>query len=110
MTPITLVHEPIDYECKVSFTNGEKLLLNTAQLKPYKDLWTFPNWQCNAGTDLLLITADMTVYSCNLKNDNMGNLLDPDFSMFTEPTICKQATCQPKNMDLSCTKYSPSNN
>jgi MoaA/NifB/PqqE/SkfB family radical SAM enzyme len=100
----TLIHDPDDYDCKVTFSNGEQLLLNTNQLKPHHELWQFENWKCNAGTDLLMIAGDMTVYSCNSKHDNMGNLLDPNFSMLQSPVRCTRSLCQPKNMDLSCSK------
>ena len=105
---IQLNHDPSrNHECEVTFTNGEKLLLNTSQLAPHRELWTFPDWQCNAGIDLLMISGDMTVYSCNSKNDKMGNLLDPNFSMLEVPTRCKRIECQPKNMDMCCTKSNP---
>lgn len=102
-----LFHQPDNFDCEVTFTNGEKLLLNTSQLQPHRDLWTFPEWQCNAGTELLMITGDMTVYSCNSKNNNMGNLLDPKFKMMHGPVTCTKLECQPKNMDLYCTKSAP---
>ena len=105
---ITLNHETIRHECEVTFTDGEKLLLNTKQLAAHRDLWAFPRWHCNAGADLLMISGDMTVYSCNSKNDNLGNLLDPNFSMLHSPTVCTKIECQPKNMDICCTKFNPS--
>jgi len=104
----TLIHDQSNnYECTVTFTNGEHLQVNTSQLHPHRELWSFTDWHCNAGADILMIAGDMTVYSCNSKHDNMGNLLDPNFKMFKEPVTCSRLECQIKNMDLCCTKYNP---
>lgn len=103
--PITLYNDKAYFDCEVEFTNGEKLLINHKQLQAHRELWEWEDWKCTGGSALLMVTADMEVFSCNSKNDKMGNLLDPSFAMLEEPTTCKQFRCQSKPMDLILTKF-----
>jgi hypothetical protein len=65
-----------------------------------KDLNNFKGWYCAAGMDQIYINESLTVYSGQCYNDNMGNLMDENFKLFDNPTICKQESCGSCTSDL----------
>lgn len=64
----------------------------------------FTGWHCNAGQDIIYIDKEFTVWSCNMKNQNLGNLFDKNFKLPTQPMQCTRHKCAEKPYDIAATK------
>lgn len=69
------------------------------------DLWRnniayFQGWNCAAGMDSIVVESDFQVWSGVCRNDNLGNLMDENFSLLKEPTVCVKNQCTTCIADL----------
>jgi hypothetical protein len=83
----------------VTFADGSEIEIFANQLLD-KKLHYWEGWLCNAGSDRIVINDDFSVHSGRCLNDYLGNLLDDDFKLFDQPTVCRQTECSLCHGDL----------
>lgn len=86
------------YNCKITLNTNEVYLINANWIhNESMDNWQ--TWECSAGQTRILIEIDLTVYSGECLNDNLGNLAT-GWELFNNPTVCKQNRCTGCTDDL----------
>ena len=83
-----------------------EIILNTDNTYQVAANWIHNNqldnwygWECDAGHNRLVIDADLTIYSGECLNDNLGNI-KTGWSLLTAPTTCQQIRCTGCTDDL----------
>lgn len=90
-------------DCTVVLKDGTEIDIESWELWR-NNLHYFKGWTCAAGSDSIIIESDFQVWSGVCRNDNLGNLLDDNFSLFKEPTICTTNQCTACISDLTNSK------
>lgn len=101
---ITNLYKDENCNAIVYFDNNTKIEVSTDQIFD-KNLHYWKDWNCYVGVNSIAIDNDYTVYAGNCRNDNLGNLFDENFALFTSPTKCKQEKCTSCTTDLFSTKF-----
>jgi hypothetical protein len=86
------------YNCEITLTDNTKYRVEANWLHN-EQLDNWQGWSCNAGFDRLMIDADLTVYSGECLNDNLGNILT-SWSVLSMPTTCRRSRCTGCTDDL----------
>lgn len=98
-----LLVESADSDCTVVLKDGTEIDVSSWELWR-NNLHNFKGWQCNAGSDTIIIESNFEVWSGVCRNDNLGNLLDENFSLLQSPTICTKNHCTTCMSDLNNSK------
>lgn len=86
------------YNCEIILSDNTKYRVEANWLhNEHLDNWR--TWECNAGHKRLMIDSDLTVYSGECLNDNLGNITT-GWIPLTKSTICKQTRCTGCTDDL----------
>ena len=90
-------------DCTVVLKDGTEIDIESWELWR-NNLHHFKGWTCAAGSDTIIIESDFQVWSGVCRNDNLGNLLDDNFSLLKEMTICTKNQCTTCTSDLNNSK------
>lgn len=94
-----LLTESPNSDCTVVLADGTEIDVESFDLW-YHNLAKFQNWSCAAGVDSIVVESDFQVWSGVCRNDNLGNLLDENFSLLQNPTVCVKDQCTTCIADL----------
>ena len=73
------------YNCEITLEDDTKYQVEANWIHN-EQLDTWQGWECNAGHHRIMIDADLTVYSGECLNDNLGNILT-DWEILATPTV-----------------------
>jgi hypothetical protein len=86
------------YNCEIKLANSTKYQVDANWIHNQQlDVWQ--GWLCNAGNHRLMIDADLTVYSGECLNDNLGNIIT-GWKLLDSPTTCRMYRCTGCTDDL----------
>lgn len=92
-----------NYNVVVQDEQGNEYLMYSNRLH-FEQLDHWQGWQCNAGSDYILIDSQLNVYGAQCENDYLGKLFD-DFKLLDGPTTCHLSRCTNCTDDLLITKF-----
>ena len=98
---IMLKHDD-NHNCEVKLTDGSSVRIHANQLHN-KKMDRFQGWNCHAGHDRIYIDVDGSVYGGECMNDRLGTV--EDWSLLSEPTVCRLETCTGCTDDLMTNKW-----
>lgn len=89
-----------NYNCRITLDNGEEYNVFSSWIHN-EGLDRWKDWHCDVGSTRLFVDYDLTVYSGECKNDNLGNI---DTFNLKEDTVCKYDYCSGCTADVACNK------
>jgi hypothetical protein len=96
--------DDLNYNSKITFDDGTTALIYANRLHNEKlDNWK--GWQCGAGVNYIYIYQN-EIYSGECCNDKLG-ILDQDWELVDNYTICKLERCSGCTSDLIQKKQKP---
>jgi hypothetical protein len=96
--------DDLNYNSKITFDDGTTALIYANRLHNEKlDNWK--GWQCDAGVNYIYIYQN-EIYSGECCNDKLG-ILDQDWELVDNYTICKLERCSGCTSDLIQKKQKP---
>ena len=80
-----------DYDCQITLQSGEKYSILCNEVSN-RHLGLFKDWMCVAGSKRLFVDQYFNIFSCEGRNNKLGNLL-MDWKPLTEPVACRKDFC-----------------